>query len=417
MDAGLTARECIFCGRPFETQITSQTKLFSSWRVKCANSLRRVLDDLDPSDRNTKEISPKYCPSCFQLVIDIDFFLDGIQRFESLLSSATTKLQNIIRERKSKKIHVKVENEWNFQNEETESMGSGSACSYSEIDNPNYTSIDQEWTKKGESTRKRKVEPKRSKSIPGRNLPIRFKPSKSHEVKHDLHAELAFPCPFMDCHKRFADQLSVALHIHEKHYREERSSCQFCGLTFRQGDDGVKNLEEHETTHRNAEIPFSCVVGTCTTSFTNFHDLKKHVLEEHEETILRCDICPGKVFRTVSRLKFHRDHVHAQKMKDEGFKCVHSGCSFIGQNRSRLKNHTKIHRVDRPYTCDDCGATYKTRVRLFRRNSIPLSDFLSIMLIKILCIPSGDIEATPIHTHWRDAVQVQILPEILQSGP
>ena len=95
-------------------------------------------------------------------------------------------------------------------------------------------------------------------------------------------------------------------------------------------------------------------------------DLKKHIKSIHEGQKFPCPHCEYKAT--------HKKHLQRH------FRSVHEGqtyqcpqCEYKTNNERNFKQHTNIHILEKPFLCDKCGESFKTRTKLMRHLDYYLS--------------------------------------------
>eukprot|EP00088_Acartia_fossae_P029761 TRINITY_DN3065_c0_g1_i15.p1 TRINITY_DN3065_c0_g1~~TRINITY_DN3065_c0_g1_i15.p1 ORF type:complete len:476 (-),score=79.44 TRINITY_DN3065_c0_g1_i15:211-1638(-) len=100
----------------------------------------------------------------------------------------------------------------------------------------------------------------------------------------------------------------------------------------------------------------------CNRYFPFPKDLKRHMLCHSGERPYCCDIC-GKTLRTKWTVQFHKERVHGNKKKD--LPCKICGKTFAFEEY--LKSHIKIaHNAEKSWACEQCGDTFNLKSSLVR---------------------------------------------------
>lgn len=100
----------------------------------------------------------------------------------------------------------------------------------------------------------------------------------------------------------------------------------------------------------------------CGRYFAYPKDLKRHLLSHSNEKPFCCDIC-GKTLRTKWNVQFHKERVHGNKTKE--LPCNICGKSFAYEEY--LKSHMKIaHTTEKCWACEQCGVTFNIKQSLSR---------------------------------------------------
>jgi uncharacterized Zn-finger protein len=76
----------------------------------------------------------------------------------------------------------------------------------------------------------------------------------------------------------------------------------------------------------------------------------------------------GTHFINTCKLFLHRNTLqqHMKVHTGKDFKCQHEGCVFACRSQAELRNHQQVHSDRRPYHCDTCGYSAKTKPQLLR---------------------------------------------------
>ena len=100
----------------------------------------------------------------------------------------------------------------------------------------------------------------------------------------------------------------------------------------------------------------------CGRYFAYPKDLKRHLLSHSNEKPYCCDIC-GKTLKTKWNVQFHKERVHGNKTKE--LPCNICGKSFAYEEY--LKSHMKIaHTTEKCWACEQCGVTFNIKQSLSR---------------------------------------------------
>jgi hypothetical protein len=77
---------------------------------------------------------------------------------------------------------------------------------------------------------------------------------------------------------------------------------------------------------------------------------------------------PFFIFWEDFLLLFHRNTLqqHMKVHTGKDFKCHHEGCIFACRSQAELRNHQRMHSDSRPYQCDTCSYSAKTKPQLLR---------------------------------------------------
>lgn len=140
------------------------------------------------------------------------------------------------------------------------------------------------------------------------------------------------------------------------HYRQIHDTVGFmecCGQKFQLR----YKYHEHIATHMNPDA-HRCDI--CPKSFPTLRALRYHK-ESHipeDQRLFQCDICSAKFYRE-RKLRHHVTHAHATE-ETKQFKCPDCDKAFV--SNSLLIDHTrKMHENLRPFICEVCACTFKTK--------------------------------------------------------
>ena len=110
----------------------------------------------------------------------------------------------------------------------------------------------------------------------------------------------------------------------------------------------IKTVHEGEKTHECSK---------CNSKFVAITSLDEHVLAIHERKRQVCATCKAS-FSFRSTLMTHISTIHGGKRKPFGCDI----CNFRALDRFNVKQHiSSVHEGKRPYSCNICEATFKTR--------------------------------------------------------
>ncbi|KAJ8673595.1 hypothetical protein QAD02_004857 [Eretmocerus hayati] len=198
------------------------------------------------------------------------------------------------------------------------------------------------------------------------------------------------------------DGLKLHLKVHEKSGSQKlkECSCQLCGEKF----ESHSRLVLHRSRVHKEGRSFTCPI--CNRSMVSARTLSWHMANIHHQDApqnlkddsvvdietkrVTCDLC-NKTFKTEMILRSHvkNTHSHKEPMKcldceqmftsevrlkhhmmikhgrlEDTLSCPHCPKRFV--NHLRLKTHLISHSEVRPYPCEICGFTLKTKVQLMK---------------------------------------------------
>ncbi|XP_058811900.1 zinc finger protein 883-like [Topomyia yanbarensis] len=200
----------------------------------------------------------------------------------------------------------------------------------------------------------------------------------SRRVKTDLPKENAIsPIKIKDqvkktcyiCVTVFADANELLLHLTEKHTTKTTYRCEECSLDI----PVLVMYNRHLSRHSETERPHKC--NDCPLRFASANHCKKHENRVHggkhnvkiaknSEIEIVCEVC-GKKFSHRGRLNDHIQKVH---LKVGIPKC--SICERTFTAKFSLERHMLLHTSENPYTCDQCGVSFRRLLDMRHHKSI-----------------------------------------------
>ena len=198
-----------------------------------------------------------------------------------------------------------------------------------------------------------------------RNKRLRGVPEKYHEFAKHLPKNVTSEVQCPECNKWYKAN-TVLPHILCKHSVNEELpyKCNFCPRAFCSNS----SLYRHHKKHLDIKS-FSCKI--CSKSFRSKSDVNSHQYIAHKELDIKpkiqCNIC-GAGFMQGSRLKSHMQERHEKKVFK--FWCSHVGCHRSFVHKQQFLVHMRGHTGEKPYLCDYCGFSTKTKVQLKRHERI-----------------------------------------------
>lgn len=186
-------------------------------------------------------------------------------------------------------------------------------------------------------------------------------------------------CSCQVCGEKFPNHSTLVIHRNRTHKDGKVYTCFICNRSM----VSPRSLEWHLSHIHNQTIPgvvqeegetnevlkrVSC--NHCDKTFKTELILRTHVKNTHTvKEPVKCTDCE-LTFTSEVRLKHHMMVEHDRL---EGtLKCPHCPKRFV--NRLRLKTHMIAHSEERPYTCDACGFTLKTKIQLIKHHQNRHSD-------------------------------------------
>ncbi|XP_065661538.1 zinc finger protein 92 isoform X5 [Hydra vulgaris] len=129
----------------------------------------------------------------------------------------------------------------------------------------------------------------------------------------------------------------------------KRFECKECKATFRQFSD----LKSHIDKNRCVKYTFQC--PECSIVFSNATSFTKH-LKYHVGKTISCEYC-GDKFMHEKGLQRHVKMYHTEF--NQHYSC--QLCSKLFNRKTLLENHIRRHFDYRPFKCNSCEKSFKTR--------------------------------------------------------
>lgn len=190
--------------------------------------------------------------------------------------------------------------------------------------------------------------------------------SSSYLIYHmlNLHADRASRCRIEDCNK------VVMLNELDEHEKSHAIfDCEYCEKRF--------ILQSHLAEHVKAEhrennpgcFLYKCPISGCTEFFNSASTLYRHKRDGHSNEPIMCLICSSR-FKNIYSLNAHNKRFHNSKNKD--YKCGIRGCGDVFFTQNDLKEHKKVHYIQKDIVCKTCGITFS---KAYELNSHILTHF------------------------------------------
>jgi len=167
---------------------------------------------------------------------------------------------------------------------------------------------------------------------------------KHHLLRHkkEQHdVEKPFKCYVQDCNQSFTQDYllrsHVTIHTGKKSYPCEHPECtkSFSSST---------KLRDHGRVH-SEQKRWRCALQGCTQDFQKYHQLCKHLRQDHKPT---CEMCNQKV-KDFKQLRLHMKTHDPNRLL---FPCSWEGCDKYYSSIKSLSVHTKAtHKNIRPFVC------------------------------------------------------------------
>ncbi|XP_071798923.1 uncharacterized protein [Asterias amurensis] len=177
----------------------------------------------------------------------------------------------------------------------------------------------------------------------------------AHQLTHK--ADSQFVCGI--CGKGFNTESLLSRHF-VTHSESRRYTCTHCGRIFK----NILSFQKHEKLHTVGKV-FTC--KDCGKAFRHKHILQKHRYSHRKKVRIEyaCEHC-SECFSTIKELQRHERFDHVRNDKGNQFKRLHNckECGESFQRASQLKEHLKIHAVQKQNFCNDCGRGYASSTAL-----------------------------------------------------
>ncbi|XP_078035979.1 uncharacterized protein LOC144469489 isoform X3 [Augochlora pura] len=126
---------------------------------------------------------------------------------------------------------------------------------------------------------------------------------------------------------------------------------------------------EHVKQKSIVEVQESYQCDECSKCFKLKDSYLRHMRIHRDERPFTCQIC-GKQFRDSGGLSRHLKDVH-EKLKN--FTCDICGKSFA--SKATREDHRRTHTGERPYICDSCGKSFKSKASLYIHSKLHTNEF------------------------------------------
>lgn len=175
---------------------------------------------------------------------------------------------------------------------------------------------------------------------------------KTHILNHCSKKKFKVPTtkPCVLCANTFNPGPEMRNHM-LTHSGGRHFECVICGKSIKR----ALGLKVHLLTHSSKE--YKC--GYCEQSFKQPSQLKKHTMKHTGEKPHKCSYCDNaSAFKDC--VKMH-ELTHTGISPDKAKDTTWAVCQKIWLTPSRLKTHMQKHSEKKPYSCNECGKSFRFR--------------------------------------------------------
>lgn len=234
---------------------------------------------------------------------------------------------------------------------------------------------------------------------------------EAHRLEVHARSEVPHKCDY--CSRTFSVKFNLLRHIEDTHGPNKKIKCKLCYKKIPDEQALAAHMQEHE----NEELS---VCGHCGKAFKGKKTLRHHVsyyhtksgyMEAGKNRNLHCSICK-KAFTYPNQVKNHEINVHG--VGEMAFFC--SICQKGFAKQWDLENHQLMHSDVKPFSCNDCGKTFRraTHLKSHQYNvHVPVSDKPD--MVCLVCHKSfKSIES--LRKHLKKAHQITMMDMYKQAG-
>ncbi|KAG8564642.1 hypothetical protein GDO81_016536 [Engystomops pustulosus] len=179
------------------------------------------------------------------------------------------------------------------------------------------------------------------------------KGSESNGTKTKDQAQRKFQCKV--CNKNFSQLGHLKRHSFI-HTGLKPFLCPECGKEY----CSEESFKAHLLGHQGLR-PFKC--SQCDKAYGTQRDLKEHSVLHTGQRPYHCEDC-GKSFARRPTLRIHRKNYCTPRTNEMKTLLQCGICDKQLANVCSLRNHMLIHTGEKPYTCSECGNTFRHRGNL-----------------------------------------------------
>lgn len=155
------------------------------------------------------------------------------------------------------------------------------------------------------------------------------------------------------CNEKFDDIYEHKTHLITVHKKGEIFICSFCGKRCYFSYAFMRHMSVHKVMDKRKH---GC--NDCNEVFSNSNKLSHHRVKFHGALKHSCSIC-GREYMAKSTLEKHmREH------RNEGHHCT--VCDRHFAFKARYDEHMISHKTEKPFTCELCGSSFKSKRDLGR---------------------------------------------------
>ncbi|CAH0746873.1 unnamed protein product [Bemisia tabaci] len=185
---------------------------------------------------------------------------------------------------------------------------------------------------------------------------------RQHKLIHLPESDL-FEC--CKCGLKFNRKSN--LKAHERTHSSTRSfACRVCSLTFGEMRSLLshRRLEHMKKTEESVVVSMEHCCMICDTYFENADSLSQHMKthKQKENKQAQCKICRQVV--NTKALKYHEMSKHSNKRPFQCSYCSEESKEVGFMSFGLLKNHERLHTGQRPFKCDSCEKSFRSRKSL-----------------------------------------------------
>ena len=154
------------------------------------------------------------------------------------------------------------------------------------------------------------------------------------------------------CGKVLKNILTLQVHKRTLHGERKVVQCKYCQTTTHRKESMI----QHERRCQGIK-DYKC--DMCEYTAVTLREIKNHKEYKHSNgNLYDCDLCP-KQFKTKYDVQSHKQMVHCEVKE---VRCTL--CPYLGAIKANLRSHMITHQMERPFECEMCGKTFKTRPNL-----------------------------------------------------